>query len=199
MAVVKTYDSYFGKIRHRVKVKCSASDGMFSIELPGAAEPLLGKTIKAETLLAVEDKYREASRRFKQASSKEQKVIIVKFDDEVSFGKGIAFDLACGVYIKRVWSGEFGSIDYKLEDSTLPDEVEFDTKLWPSDVEANCVELPWTEDREQFMVAVANAFIELVARMNKFCASERSFLDFMKVQKVLPAWREPCEYKEAQE
>lgn len=188
MAIVKQYESYFGKIYHKVQVKCSARTGKFSIELPVEAHIPIGKTVGGMTLKEVQTEYRNASNRFNEESCVTTKIIVVKYDnnDGGFLSDGISIGFACGVFEKHKWPGISENVKYTPEDSSLPDEVDFHSKLWPGDIGDNCVELLWTAEYEAFLAQLGKAFLILAKRMDEFTASKKSLLEFIKNQKLLP-------------
>ena len=189
MAIVKQYDDYFCKIRHRVKIKCSASTGKFSIELPVEAHEAISERVTANTFNEVVQKYKAAKIQFTQAASRITKVILVKFDNKISFADGINFEFACGVFEKTEWPNISEAVKYYAEDSGLPDEVDFCSNVSTWDVENECVELIWTAEQEQFFVKFSEALLVLVEKMKDFTKSKKSLLSFMTYQKSLPGWK----------
>lgn len=190
MAIIKQFDDYFCKIKHRVKVKCSAATGKFSIDLPEEAHEAISKQVTANTLNEVVQKYKAAKSQFTKAASKVTKVILVKFDDKISFADGINFEFACGVFEKTEWPNISESVKYYAEDSSLPDEVDFCTNLNSWDVEKECVELIWTEEQENFFTKFSKALLALVEKMDNFTKSKNALLSLIKNQKTLPSWTE---------
>ena len=187
MAIVKQYQCYFGKIKHYVKVKYSSATGQFSIDLPVEAHSVIGKALQAETLKKVQAAYKDAATRFEQASVKTSKIIVVKFDKEITFAEGIAFGFCCGVYEKQEWPGVSEHAHYVEVDNALPDEVQPQTYSdWSL---ANFVQIPWTQPQEETLSQIAKAFLALVAKMKEFTASTKALGDFLSRQKLLPGWQ----------
>lgn len=188
MAIIKQYDDYFGKVKHRVQIKCSGATGIFSIALPPEVHGAMGEKVEAKTLEEVQVKYRAAAIQYKVESTKIEKVLIVKFTDDISFANNVSFSLECGVFEKLTWPGISDSEKYEPVESTIPEEAAFEGILWPGDVERNGLVFAWTAEKEQFLASMCEAFMSLITKMREFTKSKKALIGLMNTQKLLPSW-----------
>ena len=204
MATVKTERCYFGKKEVRKVVRFKARAGKFYISLPPFAVKALDVSeVQGDTLAEVEKEFDDLNRRYSNVCHTDSKVILYQFESDARIerndvtvfdgegwhDKGVRLSVACGVYDKHEWAGNAKPVvQYESVESSLPEYVALDTPTQYNVERDAIIELPWTEEREQFFANLIHAIEELVLRLNSMSASEQTLLGFIaSKQLLLPA------------
>lgn len=199
MAVVKTFDGYFAKINHKVKVKYSNRTEKFTIALPSAVWPAMGKEVESDTLSGVERAFKEASVRYMETATTEKKVILVEFEcsmheEGYSWDHGVRLNIQAGVFLKSIYKrpGDSTIEEYDQTESSIPDLANFGNNDYHGGhvEDGKCIELPWTEETENRITTIVKALMALGENMAKVTKSKKSLLDFVNTQKLLPEYKD---------
>ncbi len=173
-------------------VKFSSREKQFKIQLPTGARDVCGEYVYGDTLDEVNKAYAAASTMFLDATLKEEKVIIITFEGQCrieenekiifecdrgyNVGEGVELELQCEVFIKQTWACPDGrSVDrYDETEHSIPESASYN---WPpSPGGSGSVEVPWSEEREQFFAELVNATQNIIRKLSEFTTDAKSIL-----------------------
>ena len=195
MAIVSKTESIFGKMHFMKVVKFSSKTDLFSISLPVGAETVCGKEVTGHSMKEVEAAYREASELFTNSTLIKSKVIVMEFgascwierDDKLilemndgwGHSDGLKICLSCGVFEKHSYKLiDDRAIEEYQEIHTITDSTTFGT--WgPRPDDNDIIEIPWTKEREQFFLDLAQALETIIIKLNEFAQDKKSILKFI--------------------
>lgn len=204
MAIISNAETVFGKMRVMKIVKFSSKDGKFKIQVPPGARDICGEFVYGETLDEVNKAYETASAMYLDASVKDEKVIVIAFegvcrieenekivfecDNGYSPYNGIQLELQCEVFIKRTWTcPDCDTIEKYIEiDHSISESANY---TWTPGVGTKGhIEVPWSEEREQFFAELVIAIQNIIRKLSEFTADAKSVLEFTdRGLKLLPS------------
>lgn len=203
MAVISNTEAIFGKMRTMKIVKFSSKDGKFKIQVPPGAHDVCGEYVYGDTLKEVNKAYESASAMYLDASVKDEKVIVISFEGRCSIEEngeiifecnkgysdnGLELELECEVFIKRTWTcPDCDTIEKYVEtEHSIPESAGF--RWAPSPGWEGAIEVPWSEEREQFFAELVMATQNIIRKLSEFTTDAKSILKIVdRGTRLLPS------------